>query len=476
MTQPIRILAVDDEPENCFVIHKALEEEGYELHLAYSGPEALESAEKVKPDLVLLDIRMPGMDGVEVLSHLRERNQDISVIVVSAFGDASVAVKCMKLGAYDYMTKPINIHELKITVANALRTRKLEDEVGRLKSLFEKRGLERLEGDSQPMKKVVELVRRVAEHDITVLITGESGTGKEVVAEAIHMESRRHDKPFVSIDCTALPEHLVESELFGFEKGAFTGASERKLGRFELANGGTLFLDEIGNLPLQVQVKLLRVLQERKLSRLGGKTTIPIDVRVIAATNADLKKMIAKGEFREDIFYRINEFTIHLPPLREREGDVELLAKHFLNRFNSQYNRGVSGFSPAARQAILKHTWTGNVRELQNAIKRAVILAESTIELWHLPQEVAGLAMAPEEQAPSPAGLSAESAVASALPAEGEEMPSLKEVTAQAVQQLEREMITRALKTCRWNKVKAAKMLQIDYKTLYNKLREYNIE
>jgi len=376
----------------------------------------------------------------------------------------------MKLGAYDFMAKPFDITELKVTVANALRTRKLEDEVDRLRGLVEKRGLEGLRGESPAMRSVVDLIRRVAGHDITVLITGESGTGKEVVAEAIHAESQRSDKPFVSIDCTALPEHLVESELFGFEKGAFTGAAERKLGRFELANGGTLFLDEVGNLPLPVQMKLLRVLQERRLTRLGGKASVPIDVRVVVATNADLRKLIAQGAFREDLFYRLNEFIIHLPRLRDREGDVDLLARHFLSRYNSQFGRQVPGFSPEARQAMLRHPWTGNVRELQNVVKRAVILAaEGPILVDHLPAELKGMPL--EAPPPSPESLAADAAGS----AEGE-APSMKEVTARAVERLEKEMITRALQSCRFNKVKAAKLLKIDYKTLYNKLREYEIQ
>jgi DNA-binding NtrC family response regulator len=478
MSQPARILAVDDEDDILFTIQQALQPEGYEVALAHSPAEALDSLEQAPPSLMLLDIRMGDQEtaGVDLLARLRERGSDVTVIIISAMGQVDLAVKCMKLGAYDFLAKPFDITELKVTVANALRTRKLQDEVDRLRGLVEKRGLEGLRGESPAMRSVAGLIRRVAGHDITVIVTGESGTGKEVVAEAIHGESRRADKPFVSIDCTAIPEHLVESELFGFEKGAFTGAAERKLGRFELANGGTLFLDEVGNLPLPVQMKLLRVLQERRLTRLGGKASLPIDVRVVVATNADLHKLIAQGSFREDLFYRLNEFIIALPPLREREGDVELLARHFLTRFNSQFGRQVPGFSPEARQALLDHPWPGNVRELQSVVKRAVILAaEGPVLLEHLPAELTGAshpalepAAAPPEPGLAPAAAASEEAPGEAL--------SLKEVTARAVQRLEKEMIAQALKSCRWNKVKAAKQLKIDYKTLYNKMREYEIK
>ena len=470
----VKILVVDDDPENCFVVSKALEDEGYSATVANSGPEALDILAKDEHQMVLLDIRMPGMDGVEVLGRIRERDQNLTVIIVSAFEQVSTAVKCMRLGAYDYLTKPLNIHELKITVANALRTIKLQNEVDRLKGEIQKsRGLERMIGDSPAIQRVMDLVKKIAEHDISVLVTGSSGTGKEVVTEAIHMLSPRRDKPFVSVDCTALPEHLVESELFGYEKGAFTGATERKLGRFELANGGTLFLDEIGNLPSNVQMKLLRVLQERRLSRLGSKTTIPIDIRVVAATNADLKKMMRDGEFREDLYHRLNEFSINMPDLSERENDVELLASYFLHTYNNQFGRQIHGFTDAAMSAIRDHNWTGNVRELQNAIKRAVILADSAVDVKHLPHEVQS-GHVPVDTVDN---MTMNDDMATfETPETGDDMPPLKQITAKAVEKLEREMISRALKATRWNKVKAAKMLKIDYKTLYNKLKEYQID
>jgi len=461
-----KVLVVDDEPENCFVVAKALEDEGYQPLIAYSGTDALEQLEADHQiQLVLLDIRMPGMDGVEVLGRIREKDQELPVVIVSAFEQVSTAVRCMRLGAYDYLTKPLNIHELKITVANTFRTLKLQHEVTRLRSEIDKRrGLEQMVGSSTAIQKVSALIQRVAQHDISVLITGESGTGKEVVAEAIHALSPRLDKPFVCVDCTALPEHLVESELFGYEKGAFTGAVERKPGRFELAHGGTLFLDEIGNLPPSAQMKLLRVLQERQVTRLGGKQAFPVDVRVLAATNADLRVLMKNGSYREDLFHRLNEFCIHLPPLRERGGDAEVLAAFFLHRFNAQFKRQVSGFSPAALDCLRAYHWPGNVRELHNAVKRGVVLAEALIEPAHLPPEVR-LAEAPAQVAgPEAPG------------EQGGPIPPMKEATQIAVARIEKDLITRALHATQNNKMQAAKMLKIDYKTLFNKLKEHQMQ
>jgi len=486
-----KVLVVDDEPENCFVVAKALEDEGMLPLVAYSGADALEMLEADHQiQLVLLDIRMPGMDGVEVLARIRERDLDLPVVIISAFEQVSTAVKCMRLGAYDYLTKPLNIHELKITVANTFRTLKLQNEVARLRSEIEKRrGLEQMVGGSPALQRVAALVQRVAQHDISVLITGESGTGKELVAEAIHALSPRRDKAFVCVDCTALPEPLLESELFGYERGAFTGAQERKPGRFELAQGGTLFLDEIGNLPQSSQMKLLRVLQERQVNRLGGKQPIAVDVRVMAATNSDLRALMRSGAFREDLYHRLNEFSVHLPPLREREGDVEVLASYFLHRFNAQFKRQVSGFSPAAVDCLRLYPWPGNVRELHNVVKRAVVLAEGLIEPPHLPPELrcmeAGSAEARSEGpgfAPAEAGRGA--APAGADPAasagaggggDGASIPALREATRLAVDRVERDLIARALTRTGNNKMQAAKLLQIDYKTLFNKLKEHRL-
>jgi two-component system response regulator AtoC len=462
-TQLKRILVVDDEAEICFVITKALEDQGYAVESAYSGEEALESIRRSAPDLVLLDIRMPGMDGVEVLTRIRTRHEKLCVVIVSAFEHVDTAVRCMRLGAYDYLCKPINVHELRITVANAFRTQTLEHEVERLKGeIGRSRGLDRLIGESAEIRAVCKLVRQVSAHDISVLVTGESGTGKEAVAEAIHMLSPRGQagKPFVTVDCAALPEHLFESELFGFEKGAFTGAVDRRMGRFELAQGGTLFLDEIGNLPGPAQVKLLRVLQERQVSRLGSTVPFNLDVRIVAATNADLEALIARGDFRQDLYYRLNETRVHLPPLRERGDDVGQLALHFLHSYNLLFGRQIQGFSPEALELIRRHPWTGNVRELQNSVKRAVILADDMIKVGDLPADLA--------KGPFSAGLVSQ--------APQTEAPPLRDQRDGALRELELTLIQRALKATKWNKVQCAKVLQIDYKTLYNKMKEYQIQ
>jgi DNA-binding NtrC family response regulator len=460
-----KVLVVDDDPENCFVVAKALEDEGYQPLVSYCGSDALEQLESDHQiQLVLLDIRMPGMDGVEVLGRIREKDQELPVVIVSAFEQVSTAVKCMRLGAYDYLTKPLNIHELKITVANTFRTLKLQNEVARLRGEIEKRrGLEQMVGSSPALQHVAALVQRVAQHDISVLVTGESGTGKEVVSEAIHALSPRRDKPFVCVDCTALPEHLLESELFGYERGAFTGALERKPGRFELAQGGTLFLDEIGNLPLSAQMKLLRVLQERQVNRLGGKQPIAVDVRVLSATNANLKAMMQAGIFREELFHRLNEFSIHLPALRDREGDVEMLAAFFLHRFNAQFKRQVTGIGPTAMDCLRRYPWPGNVRELHNAIKRAVVLAEAMVEPSHLPPEIRDFDVQAPDDEFTPSG------------GDPEALLPLKEATQIAVARIEKALILKALARTENNKMQAAKLLRIDYKTLFNKLKEHKM-
>jgi len=328
--------------------------------------------------------------------------------------------------------------------------------VGDLRQEVRKKfALERIIGNSPQMGKVFDLVRRVATHDVTVLLRGPSGSGKELIAQAIHYASNRSSGPFVAIDCATLPETLVESELFGYEKGAFTGAEARKLGKFELAEGGTLFLDEIGNLPPNTQVKLLRALQEKKIERLGGKRPIRVNVRVITATNVNLEKAIEAGRFREDLYHRLNVFPIHLPPLKDREGDVLLLAKYFLAEFNKELRKKVKKISEETIELLVKYRWPGNVRELENTIKSAILLAEDTILPQHLPQKIQ--AVKDEVRLRELKG-------------------SLKEVSKKATQRIEKELITKVLKEVHWNKSKASRLLNVDYKTLYNKIKEYGIK
>ncbi len=356
------ILLVDDDPEILWVFSKILSEEGYRIITAEEGKKALAEIEEEKPDLVILDLVMPGMDGIQTLKKAKEIDENLLVIILTAYGSIESAVKAIKLGAYDYLTRPIDNERMKIVIKNALKTQSLTRKVTNLQEqLGEKFKFSNIIGNSSQMQKVYELVKRAAPYDITVLLQGETGAGKELIARAIHWNSSRADKPFVAIDCAALPETLVESEIFGYEKGAFTGADRRKLGKVELAEGGTLFLDEVGNLTPATQVKLLRTLEERKIEHLGGKKPSGVNVRIIAATNVDLREAIKKGLFREDLYHRLNVFSIFLPPLRERKGDVLLLAKHFLQEFNQELNRDIKGFSPEAIKVLLKYQWPGSV-------------------------------------------------------------------------------------------------------------------
>lgn len=456
-----KILVVDDEPEICWIVKKVLVDEGFDVELAFDGERGLELVDRERPNLVLLDLRLPGIDGLEALRHIKSNHGDTPVIILSAFDNVGAAVRAMKLGAYDYLSKPLNVDEMMITLKNALKTSDLLSEVDFLKQQIATQQQENLIWSCPAMQKVMEMVDRIARYDVTVFIQGESGTGKEIIAEYIHSHSHRAAKPFVSIDCGALPESLVESELFGYERGAFTGAHERKLGRFELAQGGTLFLDEIGNLSPAIQVKLLRVLQERKLQRLGGKGEIEIDVRILTATNVALEREMARGAFREDLFHRLNEFRVQLPSLRERGDDRDLLARHFLERFNRQFRKTVRDFSPEAWEIIRRYPWPGNVRELMNAVKRAVVLANDIVEAGQLPPEIC-------EHRPVPAAPLAAAAT-------GASARSLKEICQEVSQRVEREAIVRTLEETHWNKVQTAKRLKINYKTLFNKMKELGI-
>jgi DNA-binding NtrC family response regulator len=456
-----KVVAIDDEPEIGWLITRILEEEGYRALVTDNGREGLELIRRERPDVVLLDLRLPEMDGLEVLRRVREFDQEQMVIILSAFESFEVAVQAMKLGSYDFLTKPINVEEMKITLKNALNTRQLEHEVRALKrQVAQTREAAQLVGDCPAMRELARQIELASRHGISTLVLGESGTGKELIARAVHFQSSRAQAPFVSIDCSTIPENLVESELFGFERGAFTGAQERKPGRLELADGGTLFLDEIGNMPRGMQMKLLRVIQERTIVRLGGKDPIRIDLRLIAATNQDLRQAIAQGRFREDLYYRINEFPIRVPPLRERGDDILILAKHFLDKFNAEFNKDVREITPEAQARLLGYAWPGNVRELQGVVKRGLILAGGAIGVEHLPPEIAG------ERRDLPF----------IIRTRPDEIRPIKEVSREVVAQVEREMIQRALERSQGNKIKTARWLGIDYKTLFNKLRQYGLE
>ncbi len=458
-----KILVVDDEPEICWIVKKVLMEAGFAVDLAFDGERGLEMVDRGEPNLVLLDLRLPGIDGLETLKRIKEHHNELPVIILSAFDNVGAAVRAMKLGAYDYISKPLNVDEMLITLKNALKTTDLIQEVDQLRQQIAHQNNGNFLWSCLAMNKVMDMLERIARYDVTVMIQGESGTGKELIAQYIHEHSSRREQPFISIDCGALPESLVESELFGYERGAFTGAHERKVGRFEMAQNGTLFLDEIGNLSPNIQVKLLRVLQERRLQRLGGKSEIEINVRLITATNRDLEQAVKTGGFREDLYHRMNEFKVWLPPLRERDEDVPLLANHFLAHFNRLFSKTIEGFSAEVMTIFKQYTWPGNVRELMHAVKRAVVLSSTLIEPQHLPPEI--LEWQPRTK----------DATVTLAPSPDVPVRPLKEICQEVSRKVERETIIRVLQETRWNKVKTARLLKINYKTLFNKMKELGI-
>jgi len=388
MARPV-VLVVDDDAGVRESFRLTLEDH-YDVVDVPDGLRALDAVRASQVDLVLLDIRLPEMDGIEVLERIKAIDEGVEVVLVTAVRTVRTAVAAMKLGAFDYLTKPFEEDELLAVIARALEKRALEREVTFLRGeLARARDFDEIVGHHPAMQKVYRLVAQVARTTTTVLITGESGTGKELVARAIHRQGPRRDKPFVAVNPAAVAESLIESELFGHERGAFTGANQRKLGRFELAQGGTLFLDEIATLKGELQVKLLRVLQEREIERVGGTHPIKIDVRVVAATNADLKDAVARGAFREDLYYRLNVVSIDVPPLAQRADDIPLLVEHFVHRYSRECNKPVDELSPEVLTALREYEWPGNVRELQNVIERAVVLAEGpVIQLSDLPLDV----------------------------------------------------------------------------------------
>lgn len=437
-----KILVVEDEPKMAFLLEAELNDAGHRATSVTDGREAVRRVEREHFDIVITDLRMEGMDGIEVLERVKGLDPQTEVVLITAYATAQTAVEAMKKGAYDYIIKPFDIEELKLLVKKIEEKQGLLYENALLQEKARREGL-LVGGRSPAMRKVLELIDKVAPTDATVLVLGESGTGKELVARRIHHTSPRRDKPLVAVHCATFPENLLESELFGYERGAFTGATRRKVGHFEYADGGTIFLDEVGELPASVQAKLLRFLQERQFTRLGGVEPVRVDVRVIAATNRDLEREVREGRFREDLFYRLNVFPIELPPLRERKEDIPLLVEHFLR----QRNRPPDVVSPEAMEALLAYDWPGNVRELENVIERALILAgEGRITPDLLPFG-----------RPKP-GAKVE------LPDEG---VNLEEV--------ERELITQALEKAGWNKAKAAKLLGITRRRLYSRMEALGI-
>ncbi|MBU1809168.1 MAG: sigma-54 dependent transcriptional regulator [Candidatus Omnitrophica bacterium] len=460
-----KILIVDDDKDLCFNLSSILKEEGHEVIVAYDGKQVLKAIDKNAPDLILLDIKLPGMDGVELLQEVKRKGNNLPIIMLTANSDVKSAVKAMKLGAYDYITKPFDDEELVLIIKKALHTQYLCREVEHLRKKLGQVSapIEEAMGESPRIKQVLKHVDIIAATNMTVILQGESGTGKEVIARMIHEKSLRKDKPFVAIDCGAIPDTLVESELFGYEKGAFTGAEERKEGKFEQANGGTLFFDEITNIPNSIQIKLLRAVQERKFQHLGGKIDISVDVRIIVATNIGLSEAVRTGKFRDDLFHRLNEFHIDLPPLRQRKEDLPALTKYFLNEANRELDKKVGGFSGEAMRFLLDYYWPGNVRELKNVIKRAVLLADSkniTPACLSLNNGIHPAQSDPHPQAPIP---------------NYKENASLREVKETHAGQIEEKMIKEAMVKAGGNKSMAARILKIDRTTLYSKIKEFQI-
>jgi DNA-binding NtrC family response regulator len=443
-----RILIVDDEEAQRKQLAGFLEKQGFYVAIAESGEKALEISQNRYFEIALLDLKMPGISGLDLLKKLKELNPEIQIIMMTAYGTVETAVEAMKQGAYHYVNKPINLDELKLNINKALEKYHLLQENKYLKEELDSRFQDlQIIGYSIGIKEVLSTVSRVAKTKSTVLIRGESGTGKEMVARAIHALSDRADKRFVAISCAAIPETLFEAELFGHEKGAFTGAVKRKEGRFELADGGTLFLDEVGDIPLETQVKLLRVLESQEFERVGGKETLKVDVRIISATNQDLEKKIEEKSFREDLYYRLNVISLIIPPLRKRKDDILILADHFIRKANQKCGRKVKGITPEVKDIILNYDWPGNVRELENVIERGVVLSRTdVIDKNDLPY----LGLVKSQEFPSSLNL------------------SLKD--------MEKNHILNTLLKTDWNLNKTAEILGIHRNTLRLKMREYGIE
>lgn len=451
------ILVIDDSPEVLTQFANFLKEEGFEADTALDGQTGISKIEKKFYDLILTDLKMPGLDGMEVLKYVQENSPDSICIILTGYGTVKNAVEAIKLGAFDYLTKPIKLDEILITLKRALDYRNLRRENINLKSQLKKKyRFENIIGDSEKMQKIFEVIEKVADSDSTILILGESGTGKELIAKAIHYNSYRREHPFIPVNCAAIPSELLESELFGHEKGAFTNAIRTRIGRFELANGGTIFLDEIGDMSPMLQSKLLRILQDRQFERIGGVKTIKTDIRVIAATHQDLKLAVEQKRFREDLYYRLNVIPIHIPPLRERKSDIPLLAHHFLEHFNKTKKKKIKGFTKEAMDKLIQYNWPGNVRELENTIERVIILLDGD---FITPQDL------PEKfQSLSRDNLSQEIII----PEEG---ISLEE----AVNEFEKRLILQALQKTGWVKNKAARLLNLNRTTLIEKIKRQNL-
>jgi len=472
-----RILVADDEESMRWVLSKALRKKGFTVDLARDGDEALRLIRSESYDLAILDIKMPGTNGLDLLDKVREFKSDLLVVIMTAEAGMKNAVEAMKRGAYDYLTKPFDLDVMDAIVEKANRAQEMTMQVSALKDELKEHYLldKGIIGNSIPMREVYKTIGKVAPSDMTVLIQGESGTGKELIARAIHCNSRRLVKPFIAMNCAAIPKELLETELFGHEKGSFTGASERKLGKFEQANGGTVFLDEIGDMPLDLQAKILRVLQERELTRTGGSQNITVDVRIVAATNQDLQQLVQQRLFREDLYYRLNVVPINLLPLRERRDDVLLLVDHFLQKTCAELDVPLKKIDKPALDRLEAYSWPGNVRELENAIKRAVILSSDpllTIEDFPILTATGGNAVVSGDD------VSLEFLVDRKLRSSFVNVEKLDsgDLYNMVIEQVERPLIAFLLEKTRWNQVRAASILGINRNTLRKKISDLGIE
>ncbi len=457
-----KILIVDDEKAARYGIKKALSKSRYQIEEAENGRMALEKMRTFNPDVILCDIYMPGMDGLELIRHLQNTDKDKAlwplVIVLTAFGSAKIAVDAMKAGAYDYLSKPFDIDELRLMINKALEKIKLGRENILLRQQLGEQTRSEIIGDSPQIIRVIKMIEKVAFAEVTLLLTGESGTGKELVARTVHTNSPRASGPFITMNCAAIPKDLVESELFGHEKGAFTGAIQQRQGKFEVAHGGTLFLDEIADMSLDTQAKILRILEEKSSTRLGGKELIKTDVRLISATNKDLKSEIEQGRFREDLYYRIKVVEIHLPALKERKSDIMLLAGHFLHKYTSKHNKNIENIDTAALQALYDHDWPGNVRQLMHVIEQSVVLTDkNVITLESLPHEIT-LKSYHQKFTDTPGEMSFSAA---------------KE---KAVKEFENNIINQALTSTGGNVSKAARLLKMKRQFLQQKIKKLGLD
>ncbi len=446
------VLIVDDEPLQREILKTILDDEGYETYTASSGEEGLKVVKELHPDVVLTDLKMEDMEGIDFIESIPRKPFEPSMIIMTAYGTISSAVEAMKKGAFDYLTKPLNKDALLLTVKRAAeRASLLKENLQLQKALYDKFSIEGIVGSSGKMREAIEIMKKVSSTSATILIGGESGTGKELAARAIHYNSPRRTKPFTAVNCAAIPENLIESEIFGYELGAFTGATSRSVGLFESTNGGTIFLDEVGDLPAVMQSKILRVLQNKEIRRIGGRENIKVDVRVISATNKDLEEEITKKNFREDLYYRLKVITIELPPLRERKGDIPELVDFFISKYNQEFGKRIKGIEENVMKALTEYHWPGNIRQLESAIERAVLMCESDkISLLDIKGELRLFQQ--------------QDILNIDIPDEGI-----------SIEELEKHLILRAMEKSGWVITKAAKLLGLSFRTLQYRLEKFNI-